>query len=78
VDEIKKIIVDYLTNAKKSKHYFKDLETAVKKQIPGAGMRDVKKACNELVSEGTVAYFMTGSTTMYVLASRQGETSDMD
>lgn len=78
MDEIKQVIVDYLTNAKKSKHYFKDLEKAVKDKVPGAGIRDIKKACNELVNEGTVAYFMTGSTTMYCLASRQSETTSKD
>ncbi|MFZ5899059.1 MAG: dissimilatory sulfite reductase D family protein [Bacillota bacterium] len=78
MDEIKQIIVDYLTKAKKSSHYFKDLEKAVKEKVPGAGVRDIKKACNELVNEGKVAYLMTGSTTMYCLASRQGEVSDQD
>ncbi len=78
MDEMKQVIVDFLTNSKKSKHYFKDLEKAVKKEYPDAGMRDVKKACNALVTEGKVAYFMTGSTTMYTLASRQGETSADD
>lgn len=78
IDEMKQVIEQFLTDAKKSKHYFKDLQKAVGKVYPDAKLREVKKACNALVDEGKVAYFMTGSTTMYVLASRQGETSSDD
>lgn len=78
MDEMKQVILDFLTKAKKSKHYFKDLQKAVQKEYPDAKLRDIKKACNALVDEGQVAYFMTGSTTMYTLASRQGETSSDD
>nr|MBU4513946.1 dissimilatory sulfite reductase D family protein [Bacillota bacterium] len=34
MDEMKQAIVDYLTKAKKSKHYFNDLVNATKKQYP--------------------------------------------
>lgn len=78
MDEMKQAIVDFLTKSKKSNHYFKDLQKAVQEKVPGAGLRDVKKAANALVNEGVVAYFMTGSTTMYCLASRQGEVSNKD
>lgn len=78
MDEMKQAIVDYLTKAKKSKHYFNDLVNATKKQYPDVGMREVKKACNALVADNVVAYFMTGSTTMYTLTSRQGETTTQD
>ncbi|MEW6447801.1 MAG: dissimilatory sulfite reductase D family protein [Bacillota bacterium] len=78
MDEIKQIIVDYLASAKKSKHYIKDLEKAVKQKIPNASGRDIKKAATELVTEGKVAYFSTGSTTMYCLKGREAETTDKE
>lgn len=76
IQEMKEIIVNYLATAKKSKHYFKDLEKVVKQKFPDAGSREIKKACNELVSEGKVTYFSTGSTTMYCLAGREAEVTD--
>jgi len=70
LDEIKKAIVDYATKVKKSKFYFKDMEKAVKKVIPDAKSRDIKKAATELVNEGTLIYHSTGSTTLYGLKGR--------
>ncbi|RDV84629.1 dissimilatory sulfite reductase D family protein [Ammonifex thiophilus] len=78
LEDIKNAIVEYLTNAKKSKHYFKDIEKAVKQKFPNASARDIKKACTELVNEDKVAYFSTGSTTMYCLKGREAETTDME
>ncbi|MGO0121658.1 dissimilatory sulfite reductase D family protein [Desulfothermobacter acidiphilus] len=78
MEDIKNAILEYLTSSKKSKHYFKDLEKAVKQKVPNAGMRDIKKACTELVNEDKVAYFSTGSTTMYCLKGREGETTDTE
>jgi DeoR/GlpR family transcriptional regulator of sugar metabolism len=75
MEEMKNIIVEYLTKAKKSKHYFKDLERAVKEKFPDAGTREIKKACSTLVTEGKVTYFSTGSTTMYCLVGREAETT---
>uniref|UniRef100_A0A7C1F3F0 Sulfite reductase n=1 Tax=Ammonifex degensii TaxID=42838 RepID=A0A7C1F3F0_9THEO len=78
MEEIKQIILDYLTSSKKSKHYIKDLEKAVKQKLPDASARDIRKAATALVDEGKVAYFSTGSTTMYALKGREGETKDKE
>ena len=47
----------------KSKVYLKDLQ----RDIPEAKARDIKKAANELVQEGKLEYFSTGSTVMFGL-----------
>jgi hypothetical protein len=47
----------------KSKMYFKDLCKADE----DAGMRDIKKAATELVKEGKIEYWSSGSTTLYGL-----------
>jgi len=47
----------------KSKIYLKDLQ----REIPEANPRDIKNAANELVKEGKLEYFSTGSTVMYGL-----------
>ncbi|MCC6025600.1 MAG: dissimilatory sulfite reductase D family protein [Caldimicrobium sp.] len=47
----------------KSKVYLKDLQ----REIPDANPRDIKNAANELVKEGKLEYFSTGSTVMYGL-----------
>jgi len=75
LDEIKKAIVEYAESSKKTKFYFKDMEKAVQQKVPGAKSRDIKKAASELVNEGTLIYFSTGSTTMYGLKGR-GITED--
>jgi len=70
IDEIKKVIVEYAGKGKKTKFYFKDMEKAVHKVIPDAKSREIKKAATQLVNEGTLVYFSTGSSTMYGLAGR--------
>lgn len=75
MDEIKKAIVEYAETSKKTKFYFKDMEKAVQQKIPGAKSREIKKAASELINEGTLIYFSTGSTTMYGLKGR-GITED--
>lgn len=75
MDDIKKAILEYAESSKKSKFYFKDMEKAVQQKIPGAKSRDIKKAASELINEGTLIYFSTGSTTMYGLKGR-GITED--
>ncbi len=47
----------------KSKVYLKDIQ----RDIPDAKARDIKKAANELVQEGKLEYFSTGSTVMFGL-----------
>ncbi len=75
MEEIKKAIIEYAETSKKTKFYFKDMEKAVQSKVPGAKSRDIKKAASELVNEGTLIYFSTGSTTMYGLKGR-GITED--
>ncbi|MEW6573953.1 MAG: dissimilatory sulfite reductase D family protein [Bacillota bacterium] len=78
MDEMKQVIIDYLASAKKSKHYIKDIEKAVKQKMPNASGREIKKAATDLVTEGKVAYFSTGSTTMYCLKGREAEVTDKE
>ncbi len=75
IEDIKKAIVEFAEGSKKTKFYFKDMETAVEKKIPGVKMRDVKKAATALVNEEILIYFSTGSSTMYGLKGR-GMTED--
>ena len=67
MDAIKKAILEYAESSKKTKFYFKDMEKAVQQKIPEAKSREIKKAASELINEGTLIYFSTGSTTMYGL-----------
>ncbi len=62
-EEAKQRIIDWLKEQKKTRHYFNDLCKAV----PEMSMRQVKKLVNELVSEGRLRYWTSGSTTMYML-----------
>jgi len=75
VEEIKKAIIEFAESSKKSKFYFKDMEKGVQERIPGAQMRDIKKAATELINEGILIYYSTGSSTMYGLKGR-GVTED--
>ncbi|MTI83540.1 MAG: sulfite reductase [Firmicutes bacterium] len=75
MEDLKKAILDHAEGSKKSKYYFKDLEKAVKKVYPDAKPRMIKKAATELVNEGTLIYYSTGSSTMYGLKGR-GITED--
>jgi hypothetical protein len=69
-EEIKQAIIDYLSKGAKTKVYFSDMLSGVKKTIPDAKGSEVKGAATELVKEGVVEYFSTGSTTMYGLKGR--------
>ncbi len=62
-EELKQKILEFATKkaAHKSKMYIKDLYKA----DPNASPREVKKAANELVKEGKLEYFSSGSTVMY-------------
>ncbi len=74
-EEIKKAILEFAEKSKKTKFYFKDMEKAVQQAVPNAKSRDIKKAATELINEGKLIYFSTGSTTMYGLKGR-GQTED--
>ncbi len=63
MEELKQKILEYATKkaAHKSKMYIKDLYKA----DPEAKPREIKKAANELVQEGKLEFFSSGSTVMY-------------
>ena len=75
MEDIKKAILDFAETSKKSKFYFSDMEKAVKKVMPDAKAREIKKAATALVNEEVMIYFSTGSSTMYGLKGR-GQTED--
>lgn len=64
-EDAKQRILDYVKGQKKTKHYFNDLCKA----IPEIKMMQAKKIINELVNEGNLKYWSSGSTTMYMLPS---------
>ena len=63
MEELKQKILEFATKKAKhkSKMYIKDLYKA----DPNAKPREVKKAANQLVQEGKLEFFSSGSTTMY-------------
>ena len=75
MEEVKKAILDFAEGSKKTKFYFKDLEKAVRKVLPDAKPREIKKAATALINEEKLIYFSLGSTTMYGLKGR-GITED--
>jgi N-acetylmuramic acid 6-phosphate (MurNAc-6-P) etherase len=75
MEEMKKAIMDFAEKSKKTKFYFSDIEKAVKKVIPDAKARAVKKAATALITEEKLIYFSTGSSTMYGMKGR-GQTED--
>ncbi len=75
MEDIKKAILEFAEESKKTKFYFKDLEKAVQKIMPDAKPREIKKAATALINEEKLIYFSTGSSTMYGLKGR-GQTED--
>jgi len=75
MEELRKAILDFAEKSKKSKFYFNDMEKAVKKVLPDAKPREIKKAATSLINDETLIYFSTGSSTMYGLKGR-GQTED--
>lgn len=71
-EEEKATIVNFLKDksGSKSKFYFQDFAKLFEDKKP----REVKKILTELVSDGTMEYWSSGSTTMYGLkgAGKQG------
>ncbi len=53
----------------KTKVYLKDIQ----REIPDAKPREIKMAANELVREGKLEYFSTGSTVMFSLPGQDLE-----
>jgi hypothetical protein len=64
-EDAKARIIEWMQAQKKTKQYFNELCKAV----PEIKMRDAKKLINELVAEGKLKYWSSGSTTMYMLPS---------
>ncbi|MDY6855272.1 MAG: dissimilatory sulfite reductase D family protein [Thermodesulfobacteriota bacterium] len=61
MEEEKQLIVDTLTKKKgKTKFYLKDFN----KMFPDKKPREVKKVVNQMVSEGILEYWSSGSTTL--------------
>ena len=75
MEELKKAILEFAETSKKTKFYFNDMEKGVKKVMPDAKTRDIKKAATALINEEKLIYFSTGSTTLYGLKGR-GVTED--
>jgi hypothetical protein len=64
-EDAKQRIIEWMKQQKKSKQYFNELCKAV----PEMKMMAAKKVINELVNEGKLKYWSSGSTTMYMLPS---------
>jgi len=64
-EEAKERVIEWVKQLKKTKHYFNDMFKA----LPALKMMQAKKVINELVSEGKLKYWSSGSTTMYMLPS---------
>lgn len=60
-EKILKVVEEKVKKGGKSKVYLKDIQ----RDIPEANPRDIKNAANELVREGKLEYFSTGSTVMF-------------
>ncbi|MDP1989861.1 MAG: dissimilatory sulfite reductase D family protein [Syntrophales bacterium] len=74
-EEDKKLIIDTLKGKKtKTKFYLKDFNN----MFPDKRPREVSKLVNEMVTEGLLEYWSSGSTTMIGLkgAGIQHETED--
>ena len=71
IEEVKQKILEFMEKKAKakSKVYLKDMQRA----IPDAKPMLIKKAANELVREGKLEYFSTGSTVMYSLPGQDLE-----
>jgi len=75
MEDMKKAIMDFAEKSKKTKFYFNDIQKAVKKVLPDAKARAIKKAATALITEEKLIYFSTGSSTMYGMKGR-GVTED--
>ena len=63
-EEAKQAIIDFMKKKKsKTKYYFNELCKAV----PDLKMRAAKKIISEMVNNGQLKYWSSGSTTLYLL-----------
>ena len=65
-DELKEKILEKATKAPKPQLYIKDFY----KCDPDSKPRVIKNVANEMVRDGTLMFWSSGSTTMYALPSR--------
>ena len=65
-DELKAAILEKAMNAPKPQLYIKDFY----KCDPDTKPRKIKNVANELVREGKLMFWSSGSTTMYAIPSR--------
>ena len=65
-DELKAAIIEKATKSPKPQLYIKDFY----KCDPEAKPRAIKNIANEMVREGTLMFWSSGSTTMYAIPSR--------
>ena len=65
-DELKAAMIDKATKAPKPQLYVKDFYAC----DPDAKPREIKNIANDLVKEGKLMFWSSGSTTMYALPSR--------
>ncbi|MBU4320469.1 MAG: dissimilatory sulfite reductase D family protein [Thermodesulfovibrionales bacterium] len=69
-EDIRQAILDYASKGAKTKFYFKDMLVGVKKTIPDTNVSEVKNMASEMVREGVLELFSTGSSTLYGLKGR--------
>ena len=65
-DDLKAAIIEKATKAPKPQLYVKDFYAC----DPDAKPRAIKNVANELVKEGKMVFWSSGSTTMYALKGR--------
>lgn len=65
-DELKAAIIEKATTSPKPQLYIKDFY----KCDPDAKPRQIKNIANEMVREGSLMFWSSGSTTMYAIPSR--------
>ncbi len=65
-EELKAKILELCQTSKKPQLYLKDMQ----KKISDAKPREIKNAANELVREGKLKYWSSGSSTMYAATDR--------
>lgn len=65
-DELKAAIIEKATKSPKPQLYIKDFY----KCDPDSKPRQIKNVANEMVREGSLMFWSSGSTTMYAIPSR--------
>ncbi|MDD6088365.1 MAG: dissimilatory sulfite reductase D family protein [Desulfovibrionaceae bacterium] len=72
--ELKTRILDFLREKKasrtaKTRHYFREFQDL----LPDEDARHIKTLLTEMVQEGTLVYWSSGSTTLYALREASGQ-----